>query len=129
MGADPNEFLPKLNEVFSNCGIAFVVLKNLSRAPVQGMTRHLKDRVILGMTIGGKSADIFWFSLFHEIGHILLHSKKDIFIDLETGDQDCQKEKEANEFAVKILIPEAEFETFKLKGSFKYEAKKGCCIL
>jgi HTH-type transcriptional regulator/antitoxin HigA len=118
IGVDPNIFIPRLTKIFSDCGIVFCILRNLKKAPVQGMTRHLKERVILGMTIRGKSADIFWFSLFHEIGHILLHSKKDIFIDLETGNFDSQKETEANEFAAKTLIPEVEYEKFKRKGVF-----------
>ncbi|MDD3308291.1 MAG: ImmA/IrrE family metallo-endopeptidase [Acetobacterium sp.] len=118
IGTAPNVFIPRLIEIFADCGIAFSLLRHLTKAPVQGMTRHLKERVILGMTIRGKSADIFWFSLFHEIGHILLHSKKDIFIDLETGNHDCQKEIEANEFAAKTLIPEVEYENFKEMRSF-----------
>ena len=88
------------------------------------MTRHLKDRVILGMTIRGKSADIFWFSLFHEIGHILLHSKKDIFIDLETGSRDCHKELEADEFAASMLIPESDYAEFISNGLFNVTSVK-----
>ncbi|RJX26499.1 MAG: ImmA/IrrE family metallo-endopeptidase [Dethiobacter sp.] len=112
VGTDPKMFILKLTGIFSDCGIAFCVLKNLKKAPVQGMTRHLNERVILGMTIRGKNADIFWFSLFHEIGHILLHSKKDIFIDFETGNYGSQKETEADEFAAKTLIPEAAYKSF-----------------
>ena len=117
IGTEPNVFLPRLSEIFSDSGIAFKVLRNLSKAPIQGMTRHFKDYVMLGMTIRGKNADIFWFSLLHEIGHILLHNKKDIFIDLESGNHDSEKEIEANEFAAKTLIPEEEYKGF-IKNNF-----------
>lgn len=124
IGKKPNVFLPKLTEIFSDCGIAFKVLKSLPKAPIQGMTRHFKEYVMLGMTIRGKSADIFWFSLFHEIGHILLHNKKDIFIDLESGNYDSEKETEANEFAAKTLIPEEEYNSFIQNNIFNLSSVK-----
>ncbi len=47
-----------------------------------------------------KSVSDFWYTLYHEIGHILLHGKKDIFMEnVSYGDKDPVKEKEADEFA------------------------------
>lgn len=47
-----------------------------------------------------ESESDFWNTLFHEIGHIILHGKKDIFMEnVNYGDKDPQKEKEADEFA------------------------------
>ena len=39
------------------------------------------NKLVLSMTIRGAFSDIFWFTLFHEIGHLLLHGKKDIFLE------------------------------------------------
>lgn len=67
---------------FAKCGIAFAVVKHFKGAPVQGMIKQTKDeRVMLCITLRQVYADIFWFSLFHEIGH-LLHgmSKNDSLI-------------------------------------------------
>jgi len=48
------------------------------------------------------TGDKFWFSFFHEAGHILLHGKKEIFLEqIEYKDKDLEKEREADEFAVK----------------------------
>ncbi len=42
----------------------------------------------------------FWRTLFHEIGHILMHGKKDIFIEnVNYGYKNPEKEREADEFA------------------------------
>jgi Zn-dependent peptidase ImmA (M78 family) len=50
-----------------------------------------------------KSDDHFWFSFFHEAGHLLLHSKKETFV---TGERDEDAaESEANSFAAGFLIP------------------------
>lgn len=116
IGQNPQEFVPALTAILASCGVAFSIVRRLPRAPVQGMTKHTKDRVILGMTLRGKSADIFWFSLFHELGHILLHDKKDIFLDLEAETHDCQKEIEANQFAAETIIPSEQYQDF-LKSS------------
>jgi Zn-dependent peptidase ImmA (M78 family) len=51
-----------------------------------------------------KNYNVFWFSFFHEIGHILLHGKKDIFLEnIEYDDKVLTRENEANEFATKII--------------------------
>jgi len=53
--------------------------------------------------------DSFWFTFFHEVGHILLHGKKDIFLEkVEYSDKDKVKEKQADEFAVKWTLTEEE---------------------
>lgn len=109
---DPMIFLPKLKELLSTCGIAFVLLPHLSKTHVQGAVKWLKhDKVLLALTNRYKYADIFWFSLFHEIGHILNGSKKEIYI---TGENltDENIEKLADTFASNILIPEKEFQKF-----------------
>jgi HTH-type transcriptional regulator/antitoxin HigA len=66
--------------------------------------------------------DIFWFSFFHELGHILLHSKKDIFIDEENKNINNYEEKsyeeEADDFASKTLIPRDAYSEFVKKGDF-----------
>ena len=54
--------------------------------------------------------DIFWFTFFHEAGHIILHGKKDIFLENVTDYSDYNevKEKEANDFAVKWTLTKEE---------------------
>jgi Predicted Zn peptidase len=47
--------------------------------------------------------DHLWFTFFHEAGHILLHGKRDVFIEDDRPAD--QKEHEANTFACDFLIP------------------------
>ena len=71
------------------------------------------------MTIRGSWADIFWFSLFHEIAHILLHDKRRIF--LEDGSDDAEnreQEQEADHFSGSTLIPENAYLVFIQTGKF-----------
>jgi Zn-dependent peptidase ImmA (M78 family) len=87
----------------------------LPKAPISGATRWINDTPIIQLTGRGKRNDKFWFSFFHEAGHILLHGKKEIFLEqIEYKDIDLEKEKEADEFAVKLTFShEEEFELKK----------------
>ena len=47
--------------------------------------------------------DQFWFTVFHEIGHLLLHAHSELFLeDLE--DRNSDAEREADSFALKTLF-------------------------
>lgn len=56
--------------------------------------------------------DILWFTLFHEMCHLLRHSKKTTFVDLKGGGIAPELEAESDAFAAKSLIPPAA--TFRL---------------
>ena len=61
-----------------------------------------------------KTNDHFWFAFFHEVAHVLLHSKKDIFLEnLKGAEIDKQKEKEADAFASDLLIPDKYLKNIK----------------
>ena len=77
----PSEFYPKLVEIFSSCGVAFVILPHLPSSGIHGAVKWInKEKVILAMNDRFKYADIFWFSLFHEIKHVLQQKIKKTFI-------------------------------------------------
>jgi HTH-type transcriptional regulator/antitoxin HigA len=60
-------------------------------------------RAVIALSDRYKQDDRFWFSFFHEAAHILLHSKKETFVD--DGTDNDVIEKEANDFAADFLIP------------------------
>jgi HTH-type transcriptional regulator/antitoxin HigA len=116
MFSSPSEFMPKLTRILADCGVALVILKNLKNVPVNGVTRWISPKKsLIQMSIRGKYADIFWFSLFHEIGHLLLHRKKGVYVDFENENINKDQEREANNFASEILIPEMEYKNFVTK--------------
>lgn len=69
---DPVDFCPKLRDMFANYGIALVFLPHIGGSFLHGVTFYDKNKIVVGLTVRGKDADKFWFSLFHELGHILL---------------------------------------------------------
>ncbi|MGI6144404.1 MAG: HigA family addiction module antidote protein [Clostridia bacterium] len=112
-------FLPQLSRILSECGVAFVLIPSLKNSGVYGATKWInKDKVVLGMTNRGKYADIFWFSLFHELGHVFQRKVTKTLVDFETSDFIEEHEKEADQFAKDVLIPPKDYELFITRTSF-----------
>ena len=109
---DPSVFCSKLVDLLAGCGIAIIFLPHIGGSFLHGATFYDKNKIVIGLTVRGKDADKFWFSLFHEVGHILLgHLNQDD----GTTDED---EAAADEFAKETLIPTVEFNRFASRGQF-----------
>ena len=105
----PSDFKEQLQEICSTSGVAVVFTQTLPKAPICGAARWFHNKPIIQLSGRFKTNDHFWFTFFHEAAHIILHGKKDIFLEDVEGTQiDEQKESEANDFAAKILLPENE---------------------
>ncbi|MCA0387585.1 MAG: HigA family addiction module antidote protein [Bacteroidetes bacterium] len=104
MADHPDDFFDKLRELLLSSGVKLVCTPCLPKAPINGATRWLAgDTPLIQISGRYKRNDIFWFTIFHEIGHILLHGKKDIFLE-NTDFQDKEKEEEADNFAIKWTL-------------------------
>ena len=112
----PNDFLPRMREIFSECGVAFVILPSLKNSGINGAVKWVSnERVVLAMNNRGLDADKFWFSLFHEIKHVLQQKIKTVFISTNTKELmnlDNVLEQEANEFASNFLISKSQMRRF-----------------
>jgi plasmid maintenance system antidote protein VapI len=103
--SNPNIFLNRLKTILSECGVAFTVVKSPKGSRASGATYFTSPhRALMVLSFRYLSDDHFWFSLFHEIGHLLLHDKNAVFLegrDIENN----QEEEEANNFARDTLVP------------------------
>ena len=107
-----------IKELLRECGICLVYEALLPNTNVNGVTYKIScDRAIIMISDKGKKDDILWFTLFHEIAHLIKHSKKGFFIDFENSEINSV-EKEADEYARNILIPDFEYCNFVKKGLF-----------
>lgn len=103
----------KMKKILNKCGIILIFEPHLPNTYINGVTYKLNgEKGIIMISDRGKKDDILWFTLFHEIGHLLKHGKKEIFIDMENGENSLI-ETEADNFAKNSLIPCAEYQTFK----------------
>ncbi len=117
-----NQIQRKLTNIFAECGIAFRIVPNFKGAPVQGFIKKTEDGVlILCMTLRQKFADIFWFTLFHEIAHILNGDTKDVFVDFDSVSS--ENEEKADRMAREFLIESTAYKQFV--GEKKYLTARG----
>lgn len=102
---NPDDFLPELKKRCAECGVAVAVVRAPSGCRASGATRFLSEnKALLLLSFRYLSDDHFWFTFFHEAGHLLLHGKKALFLEgMETIS--TEEEQQANEFAANALIP------------------------
>lgn len=105
----PEEFEPLLRAAFSSAGVAFVLVPAIPKAHVSGVARWLNPhRPLIQLSLYGKTNDKFWFTLFHEAAHVLLHGKEKESVYLDDPSKsgaDSIQEREANDWAGDFLIP------------------------
>lgn len=119
---EPRTFVPKLQTLCRSAGVAVVFVKELPKIRTNGATRWLTtEKALIQLSHRHRRADILWFTFFHEAGHILLHGKKDLFIELEKLIK-SEKEKQADEFASDLLISPRKYKEFTSKNSFSSKA-------
>lgn len=103
---DLEEFIPAMRQLCADAGIAVVLVPEMKKVPWHGATKWLSaSKAMILLNLRGKSEDQFWFSFFHESGHVLNDSKKDLYINDGKSDNPC--EQKANDFAAEILIPQS----------------------
>lgn len=106
----PEVFQPEIERLCAEAGVAVVFMPELPNIRISGATWWLNpNKAVILLTLRYKSDDQLWFSFFHEAGHILLHGKKDVFLEGEISDE---KEEEANRFAGDFLIPARKYRQF-----------------
>lgn len=118
----PEQFVSEIARVLASGGVAFVILPHLPKTYAHGAVFWLGERAVLQLSIRGSYADIFWFSLFHELGHLLRHGKRTILEGQDEEDDEYRRmEGEADEFARHALIPAGAYAQFLRAGEFTAE--------
>jgi HTH-type transcriptional regulator / antitoxin HigA len=120
----PEVFIPKMQALCAKAGVAVVFVPALKKTGISGATRWPNpNKALIQLSLMYKTNDHLWFTFFHEAGHILLHGKKDLFLEGANG-LDQAKETEANEFAEQELIPRKKFTLFVQQKLFSETSVK-----
>ena len=120
---DPKVFVPQLKQICAECGVALVIVRTPNGCQASGATQFVTpERALMLLSFRYLSDDQFWFTFFHEAAHLLLHGKEAVFIEETRKNRTITKEeKEANDFAAKILIPSDLLSKLKNLKTTKYE--------
>ena len=111
---EPEEFIPLLVDIMRNAGVSFTYLPYLKSSNIYGVTKWLaNDEVMLALSNRGEKADVFWFTLFHEINHVLKEHKRFALISY-----DDEEDKDADTESVDMLIPRKKWDEFISKNKY-----------
>jgi addiction module HigA family antidote len=113
------EFYPLIKESFLEAGVKFIILPNISGSKTNGATKKIGDNIMLMVNDRRLNADSFWFTLFHEIGHII-NGDYGISFENETGNQ----EEVADRYAEDILIPPDIYKEFLDRKKYDLQSIK-----
>ena len=115
--SSPARFLPLLRSICAESGVSVVVVPAPRGCRASGAAR-LDDsgRALIQLSFRYRTDDHFWFTFFHEVGHLLLHADREAtvtgtdepewILEGEGGlGADAEVEDEANQFAEEVLIP------------------------
>lgn len=111
------EFYPLIRKAFLDAGVIFVILPNISGSKTNGATKKVGDNILLMVNDRRLNADTFWFTLFHEIGHIV-NGDYGISFEKETG----ELEEAADKYAQDSLIPPERYQEFLNRKRFDLQS-------
>ncbi len=111
MAKQQDDFFIQVQSICLKAGVKVVYTPCLPGATLHGSTRWIGDIPLVQLSARYKQNDIFWFTFFHEIAHILKHGKKYVALEnVDYEEEDTDKEQEADEFAIKWTFSKQEEE-------------------
>jgi HTH-type transcriptional regulator / antitoxin HigA len=117
---NPDEFVPILKNTCATCGAAVVLVPELKNTVVFGATRWLSpNKALIQLSLRYKTNDQLWFTFFHEAGHLLLHGKKQVFVDSQEQ-ANIKEEREADQFAANLLVPQKDYREFLRQKPYSF---------
>lgn len=106
MTAAPPVFEQILRRSCADAGVAVALVDEIKGSRAHGAVRWLMPgKALLQLSVRYRWEDIFWFSFFHEAAHVLLHGRRESFVEI-AGQASSDVEREADEFAQRWLIPD-----------------------
>ena len=108
---EPEEFIGELVERFRACGVAFVYLPYMKNLELYGAAKWLSpEKAMIVVSNRRKQADVFWFTLLHEAGHLLNESRRDPSVSCDVN------EVQSDSFAREQIVSEDEYKDFVMNS-------------
>jgi hypothetical protein len=103
----PETFMSEVTEYCASAGVAFVLAPAPTGCRASGAAMWLRDdKAMILLSVRYRTDDHFWFSFFHEAGHVVQADRKTVFLDGDGSKRETDpSEMAANRFASETLIP------------------------
>jgi HTH-type transcriptional regulator/antitoxin HigA len=119
-----------VGELLRQQGIRFVVEPHLPGTHLDGAAlRTARGEPVIALTLRHDRLDNFWFTLLHELGHVVLHldeADEAFFDEIESTGGDV--EAEADDYASAALIPGEEWAAFRQTGDRSAAAVRAAAL-
>lgn len=116
------EYVRHISHLLLSLGVHFVIVPHLSKTYLDGAAFYLDEHPIVALTLRYDRIDSFWFTLMHELGHIVAGHQGSYLDDLgnlELNDE----ESEANQLAANWLIDPLALQDFVAKHQSRFSRK------
>lgn len=104
-GHESTLWMDEIEATLKSGGIEVAYVDSVKGCRAYGATQWIRERPLVQLSLRGRNDGQFWFTLMHELGHVVLQPQVDV-MDLD-ADASGRFEDAANEFAMDRLIPEA----------------------
>lgn len=100
----PADFGRQIVDGLASVGVQIVFTAAVPRAGTYGAARWFDGKPLVALSLHRRTEDQFWFTLFHELYHVMRHTlTPEGFV---SGDwDDGKQEQDANDYAGELLIP------------------------
>lgn len=116
------ESIVKIPDLLAHLGIHFVIVPHLKKTYLDGAAFYLNGNPVIALTLRYDRIDSFWFTLMHELAHIVLEHQG-AYLDNLDDLEDSLEEREANQKASDWLIEPLAFNHFVSKTKRHFSGK------
>lgn len=103
--------IDRARELLMPSGVGLLLVPGVTGAPASGAVRWIRGNPWIALTLRHRTDDQLWFSLFHEIGHVLERGpRRELVEELEDQELPRDDERAANAFAREVLLPQADLD-------------------
>lgn len=105
-----------VSKVLAAFGVRLVIVQSLPTAKMDGASFWLaEDAPVIAVSLRYDRIDNFWHTVMHELGHVLHGDKLSIDLEVLSRGNKPERERQADQFAVESLVPQAELDDFCLR--------------
>ena len=120
--AQQEEDVAHIPQMLNDLGVHFAIVPHLNKTYLDGAAFYLRERPVVALTLRHNRIDCFWFSLLHELGHIVA-GHRGIYLDNLDKLEENSEEKEADQLARSLLIEEEALKLFINQTKPKFSKK------
>lgn len=113
--------------LLSDLGVKFLIVEHLPHTKIDGACIWIEESPVVVLSMRYDRIDSFWYTLAHELGHVINKDRFSIDIDLIATKKEEGRpiqETRADEFAACCLVPQEELDDFIIRVDPLYSKKK-----